>query len=292
MRRAALPRIKTKRPLQFLSPAGAAIADGLRDFVSVGAFSAPSAASNSTSAPLQGDPLAKEAFRGVLLFVRSVCSWVVVSLDKEREVTELGSVRRSLPARSTCAGLNPPRAQALALFEALLHQAVVLLHLFAPANLASTYFYRRFPTYRPRGPPPEPTDGELAWELFDVRPLSFALRVRFAELLRRASSTSSVSNPPSCSKWPPRAVTLRNRSASARSSCSRTWSHHREVSRPLLLGARQSRSSQTRSTWSGAGSRTRWTSSQRTRRSSGCGGASNSSSSSRSRCPRTCSLTS
>ncbi|BGP51008.1 hypothetical protein JCM10450v2_006934 [Rhodotorula kratochvilovae] len=161
----ALPRIQTKRPVQFLAPAIEGILGCLIDLDGEGAFAPPSPAATSSAGPPEGDLLANEVFRAVLLFVRTVAPWVMKAASEDREILGMG----------------------VALFDQLLQQTIALLHPFLPVGLAPELFYKYFPSYR-RGPAdaPELTESQLAWELADS--LFYSLRLDPKNLLAKSSA--------------------------------------------------------------------------------------------------------
>lgn len=67
-------------------------------------------------------------------------------------------------------------AQALALFNDYLCDAVAVLHPFVLNNVAPDFFYSRFPAYRRSRPGPASTASQVVWELAEVRAaLPFAI---------------------------------------------------------------------------------------------------------------------
>ncbi|GAA6057076.1 hypothetical protein JCM3770_001446 [Rhodotorula araucariae] len=164
----ALPRVQTKRPLQFLAPAINGVLGALIELTGEGAFAAPSPASATGAPPPEGDLLANEVFRAVLLFVRNVAPWVMKASAEDLDMARAGA----------------------ALFDQLLMQTIALLHGFLPVGLAPEFFLKRFPSYLQRCATPEPSDSQLAWELADS--LFYSLRLDPKCLFAKASANTAA----------------------------------------------------------------------------------------------------
>ncbi|GAA5921093.1 hypothetical protein JCM3775_004088 [Rhodotorula graminis] len=138
----ALVRVKAKRPLPFLESAVKQMRSAMTDVARQSPFVA---ASTTSGARHHGDPLAQGLLRAVVLFLRNVSAWIVSSAEGDRAAQDT----------------------ALALFKTYLYDAVALLHPSMPVDIASTFFFARFPTYRRPGPPSSPTASQLVWELVE-----------------------------------------------------------------------------------------------------------------------------
>ncbi|GAA5837003.1 hypothetical protein JCM9279_007729 [Rhodotorula babjevae] len=163
----ALIRIKTKRPLPFLDSAVKQLRSAMTDIARQGPFMPPGPASTTLGEADEGDLLAVELLRVVLLFVRNVHPWVVSSAGDDRAVHD----------------------KALAPFNDFLHDSVALLHPFVPNSVALEFFFSRFPVYRRPGPRPASTASEVVWELAES--VLHMLRVRPASLAKTVTSTAS-----------------------------------------------------------------------------------------------------
>ncbi|GAA5902279.1 hypothetical protein JCM8208_007248 [Rhodotorula glutinis] len=163
----ALTRIKTKRPVPFLESAIKQMRSVMTDIIRLSPFTSTGPASSTSGPRREGDPLAEELLRAVVLFVRNVYAWVVVSAGAGRAAQDT----------------------ALSLFHLFLDDAVALMHPFVLVNVASSFFFSRFPTYRRAGPPPAATASQLVWEL--VESVLHMLRVNPSSLAKTATSRDS-----------------------------------------------------------------------------------------------------
>ncbi|GAA5858040.1 hypothetical protein JCM8547_006674 [Rhodosporidiobolus lusitaniae] len=174
MYRIALPRIKTPRPLKFFTPVIEPLVMAIMHLSFEGAFRVPGEASGPTFGSAEDgqegeDELALGLYEAVARFADTIFggTW----LDKEGENF---------------------RVMGTALLTSLLLETTGVLHAFLPSsNLASAFFYARFPRYRtPRTvTTPASPRVEKLWEL--VNSLLPPLDLSASELLQLTRSPFS-----------------------------------------------------------------------------------------------------